>query len=380
MSLPEKNRPIAIIGGGLAGTACAYMLKMRGLDPVIYEAGETLASGASGNSVGLYNPRFSAKWTPEARFYASAYDLALEIFEQLCHPERSEGSHEAKGDSSAGKPPQNDTGDTNRNDIDWSACGALHLIHDEKKDTRFSKTAQNWPWPETRLRLVSAADASEIAGVPITHDALYLADAGYVSPEKLCRALAHGVRVHTSAHIETLEDIEEEIIILAGGMGCLSFTQAAHLPLKPVRGQITHAQSSVDSAALKTNLCYGGYCTPAINGAHTIGASFQHWLDHDDIIAQDDLDNLGKLQDAVPDIFKDLNIAGHRAAVRTTTKDHFPVIGKLAGRANLYVSTGHGSHGILSGLLGAQIIADMITGKPPTLDQDIFEKLSPSRF
>lgn len=57
----KNNKRIAIIGGGLAGTSCAYVLKQYGFEPVIYEAGDKLAYGASGNEVGLYNPRFSKK-------------------------------------------------------------------------------------------------------------------------------------------------------------------------------------------------------------------------------------------------------------------------------------------------------------------------------
>ena len=42
----EGNRPVAIIGGGLAGLACAHALKRRGVEPVVYES----SSRAGGRS------------------------------------------------------------------------------------------------------------------------------------------------------------------------------------------------------------------------------------------------------------------------------------------------------------------------------------------
>ena len=55
----------AIIGGGLAGCALAFSLKQAGVTPVVYESASRLAAGASGNSIGLYNPRFTAERVAE---------------------------------------------------------------------------------------------------------------------------------------------------------------------------------------------------------------------------------------------------------------------------------------------------------------------------
>jgi glycine/D-amino acid oxidase-like deaminating enzyme len=93
---------VAIIGGGLAGCALAWILRQMGQEPVVYEAASELASGASGNFSGLYNPRFSALRGPDADFYAAAFSLALRSFKTL-------------------------------NDIDWSPTGVLILMDTDKK-------------------------------------------------------------------------------------------------------------------------------------------------------------------------------------------------------------------------------------------------------
>lgn len=343
---------ILIIGGGLAGCALAYVLKRRGAEPVILEAGETLASGASGNRIGLYNPRFSAAMTPQARFYSDAYFTALETFTAL-------------------------------DGIDWDPCGTLHLITDEKKARRFPKTFESWSWPEEEMRLVGAEEASAIAGVGIERDALYLPRSGSVCPEKLCRAYARGIETHTGTRIETTGQAREEYgadaVVLACGMGALRFPEAAYLPLRPVRGQVTLVRAAAATETLNCNLCYGGYISRSIDGVQAIGATFQPWLDHSDIVAQDDRDNIEKLRQAVPSM-KDvpLDVIGNRAAVRCATKDHFPVIGVLGD--GVYISAGHGSHGILSALQGAHVLAGMILGGGNSVSPDVAEALSPGRF
>ena len=78
---------VAIIGAGLAGTALAYVLKQGGAEPVIYEASGNIASGASGNDVGLYNPRFTAEQGPEQAFYSDAF------FKAICIAYVAKGGH-----------------------------------------------------------------------------------------------------------------------------------------------------------------------------------------------------------------------------------------------------------------------------------------------
>jgi tRNA 5-methylaminomethyl-2-thiouridine biosynthesis bifunctional protein len=335
---------VAIIGGGLAGCALAYVLKRAGAEPVIYEAGSEIAPGASGNPVGLYNPRFTAEFGPEAEFYSAAFVRALAVFEDMA-------------------------------DIDWNPCGALHLINDEKKEKRFAQTVQNWPAPQ--MRIVDAAEASEIAGIPLSHAALYLPRSGSVSPKTLCAAYVRGVEVQFNAYFSPPEGGGEkyEALVLACGMGVLKFCR--NLPLKAVRGQVSIVRANEVSAKLKTALCYGGYVSAAVNGAHVVGSSFQRWLDHTDLLAQDDADNLAKLVQHVPALVS-LDVIGARAAIRTTAEDHFPVVGQVD--ENLYVSTAHGSHGILSSLMAAEVLAAQILKKKPPLSEAVLQRLSPDRF
>ncbi|MEH6478136.1 MAG: hypothetical protein V7727_20755, partial [Sneathiella sp.] len=67
------------------------------------------------------------------------------------------------------------------------------------------------------MRLVSTDEASEIAGITLSHEALYLPDGGSVSPEKLCAAYMRDVEHHLNAPMENLDRIDADIKVLACG-------------------------------------------------------------------------------------------------------------------------------------------------------------------
>lgn len=345
---------VAIIGAGLAGTALARALTKAGASPVIYEAGDDIASGASGNDLGTVNPRFTAHRTPESDYFTSAFSFARTIFDTL-------------------------------EDIDWEPCGALHLITDEKKEKRYPQTLVNWGWDRDHMRLVTKDEASQIAGIDIDYDALYLPEAGYVSPRKLCEKYSEGVEINFGHKVEDLSDVEADAIVIACGPETKSFPQTDFLPIKTVRGQVTQINETHHSKHLKCNIHYGGYLAKAHpnakgQGVHMLGATFQPWLDHTKIILEDNQENIDKMSAMITSLAGDYDVVGHRASLRITSKDHFPVVGAVPDNPNLYVSTAHGSHGIISTLMAAEILTDMILNRPHCLPLETVNSLSPKRF
>jgi len=338
---------VAIIGGGLAGCAAAFVLKNAGHEPIIYEASDELGSGASGNSVGLYNPRFGAEWSPQSQYYATAFERSLEVFPTL------EG-------------------------FDFNPCGTLHLMMDDKKATQCRKMVEAWPWDDDMMRIVGNKEASRIAGIDIKNDALYLPQAGSVNPKKLCAAYAEGVEVLLNSQIEDLERVDADIVILTSGAALKNFNETQHIDLYSVRGQVSLLSANKQSLNIQCHICYGGYISQARDNVHMVGATFQRELDHDDILADDNNDNLEKLYSAIASFPRDLNVLGARAGVRCASRDYFPVVGAIDER--VYISGAHGSHGILSSLMAAEILGGMIDNKPQSLSSDVIAALCPSRF
>ncbi|MBI4030592.1 MAG: bifunctional tRNA (5-methylaminomethyl-2-thiouridine)(34)-methyltransferase MnmD/FAD-dependent 5-carboxymethylaminomethyl-2-thiouridine(34) oxidoreductase MnmC [Proteobacteria bacterium] len=346
--MPEN---VAIVGGGLAGTAAAFVLKRSGIRPVIFEKTASLASGASGNALGLFNPRLSAHRTAESDFYTAGFAQVARTLREL-----QDGC-----------------------DIKFNPCGSLHIFTDAEKEKRLRGAAERWGWHETHMRILDAEESSRYAGLKVDRGALHLPDAGTVSPQALCRAYADGVDLIFNADIR-IDELKKEYdaVILACGAAVRDFPPLRNSPVHTVRGQVTQAAASDLSAELKINLCFGGYLSPPQGGLHMLGATFQKWLDDCDAKEEDHIDNIRRLERYFPGLAEGLEIKGGRAALRTSSKDRFPLTGRAA--ENLYVSTAHGSHGIVSSLAAAHLLSDMILGAPRSLPARSVRALSPSRF
>ncbi|MFA7276923.1 MAG: FAD-dependent 5-carboxymethylaminomethyl-2-thiouridine(34) oxidoreductase MnmC [Pseudobdellovibrionaceae bacterium] len=355
---PEPRR-VAVVGGGVAGCAAAAALAERGCAVTIFEP-HGIASGASGNPRGLYNPRFSARRSGESDFYASAYARAAAVFLRLMA----------------------------QHDIGFAPVGCLHLITDSDKERRFEAFAENWGWHTDHARLVDAAEASLLSGVTLQHGALYLPDAGALSPARLCKVLSSAASIRQT-QVRVLERVSEgwrvegdvfDAVVLACARGVQQFDGVPSLPLQSIRGQVSFVQENAAFRTLKTALCYGGYCAPCEDGQAVVGSTFQHWLAHTDLLAEDDSSNLEKLAAFAPSLAAGAQVVGGRAGIRVAASDRVPVIGCIQGQDGLYVSVGHGSHGILSGLMGGAFIAADMMGDAQILPRAAQEALSPARF
>ena len=354
----NKSGKVAIIGGGLAGSSIAFECKRYGLYPIVFERNLALASAASGNDTGLVSPRISAELDRYASYFSLGFQSVVRLFDEIA---------------------QSDGGD-----IGWHKCGTLHLMVDERKEKQFAKCVKNWGWDEKDMHMLSKGDVSQQAGIALDYAALFLPQSGSVSPRKLCSYYAGGVDVRYGQEVsdDLLGDLDADIIVLASANGLNKFGLARHIPFGSVRGQVTKVAATPLSSQLQCNLNYAGYCTPAQDGAHMIGATFQRWLTHTDILDEDDQENIAALRGAAPDLADGLEVVDHRAGLRCSVKDYFPVVGKLGqiGGKDVYISGGHGSHGILSSHMATQIIMDQILGRDARLPEQTLRALSPHRF
>lgn len=343
--LPTPRR-VAIIGGGLAGTACAAALRLRGIDHVIFEVADHLASGASGNPAGIFNPRFSAERNAQSDFYSSAFANAARVLR--AHPSLKQ-------------------------------CGSLHLVSDADKARRFQSCLNNWGWHSDHMQFLDQDAVSAVAGMTLGVEALYLPDSGQISPRDLCRDWAGDSECRFSTTFDSSHQGDFDAIIYANGAGARGQDALSWLPVETVRGQIITVRTIPASAQLKTNLCYGGYIGAPLAGQHVVGSSFQKWLTDTEIRVEDTTDILDRLHDVAPDLALH-DVTGARAALRCASQDRFPVIGAVPDSPNTYLSTAHGSHGIISTLTGANLLADLLDSSPVCLPGDSISALSAQRF
>lgn len=347
---------VAVIGAGLAGVNAAAELNAQGLAVDLYEEREPGARG-SGNPRGLFNPRFTSQRGTVSDFYATAFSAALRKFKTT-------------------------------DNIDYKDCGSIHLLTDAEKEKRLRGAADNWNWHDEHMRVLSAEEASEIAGIKIEQQALYLPDAGSVSPVQYCREMAKKVNL-ISERVDKITQrngkwiVNERLydaVVVAAGEGVERFVQTNAIPFHTVRGQLCFTKATEETAKIKTNICYGGYCTPGFDGWHSIGSTFQPWLKDTIVNENDNRDIIENFENKVPALSGEMKAYEARAALRVSAKDRFPVIGEVPGYEGLYISAGHGSHGLTSSLTAAEIITAQITSAVVPVPASVLTALSAQRF
>jgi tRNA 5-methylaminomethyl-2-thiouridine biosynthesis bifunctional protein len=159
-------------------------------------------------------------------------------------------------------------------------------------------------------------------------------------------------------------------------------------------------------------LTYGGYITPAQNGAHSIGATFD-WVDAEALRTDppvhdaDHQRNFDELARVLPDLMSggDQRILSGRAGLRCTTPDHLALAGPVpdydgfmrdfaelrhghpwaryssaAYQPGLYTLTGLGARGLVAGPLAAELVASQIAGEPWPVERDLGTALHAGRF
>ncbi|MEE4465864.1 FAD-dependent oxidoreductase, partial [Azotobacter chroococcum] len=125
-------------------------------------------------------------------------------------------------------------------------------------------------------------EAEELAGVALDSGGLFYPEAGWVHPPALCAHLAAHPNIRLLTHREVLDLHREDgqwcaragetllarapVAVLAGGAEIARFPEAAGLPLKRIRGQISRLPATAASRDLQTVLCAEGYVAPVRDG------------------------------------------------------------------------------------------------------------------
>lgn len=357
-----------VIGGGIAGCSAAASLAQRGADVLLLEKSE-VASAASGNPLGILHPRMEKQWNPATRFYLAAFYYARHMLQR----------QGGKGEW-------------------WDSPGMLqfHKRRDPaKSDARLRELPESLGLAADVARYVEAPEASEIAGIASSSGALYFPGGTWVEPKRWCdRMLAHpSLTVMTGQHVRALQkqdagwlvmagghNFTADVVILANARDVLELLPDKNLPISTSRGQLSFLPFEEASAGIQAILCYEGYVSPARNGMHLCGSTYEYGRQDLIVDPEGHQHNLSVLQRLWPQLFAEIHPATMqgRAALRTVTPDRLPILGEL--EEGLYLSVGHGSRGLLSAPLGAELLASAIFHEPLPCDSDVAAALSPLRF
>ncbi|MSQ72891.1 MAG: bifunctional tRNA (5-methylaminomethyl-2-thiouridine)(34)-methyltransferase MnmD/FAD-dependent 5-carboxymethylaminomethyl-2-thiouridine(34) oxidoreductase MnmC [Betaproteobacteria bacterium] len=368
------NRRAAIIGAGLAGTACAARLAARGWEVELIERNGTIANGASGNPGGILQPILHVGDTANARLSWTAFLYALRHLDQLpLEPSR------------------------------WRKNGVLQIARDERQAERFAAAVAQQQFPRDWVRFVDADGATALAGREVARAALWFGHGASADSAAVCAAqwraaqLAGGAaRLLLDTAIQSLDRTatgwrllaadgalitEAPVVILANAHDCTAFAQARGLPLEQARGQISYLPPDAANA-LAVSVSGEGYCTPLAPGGACVGASFDYGDTDGALRGADHAANIARLAAMLPGFGAGLDplaLPG-RVAFRATTPDRLPIAGALAPHEGLYVLSGLGARGLTWAPLLAEMIAAQLCGEPSPIERDLARAVSPQRF
>jgi tRNA 5-methylaminomethyl-2-thiouridine biosynthesis bifunctional protein len=358
--------PILVIGAGIAGATLARALAERGYRVTVLERGR-VAQGASGNRAGVLFPQLTKQWNTSTAWYFTAYGFAL----------RQLARWKAQGLVFAHGTP-----------------GMLRLPRDADEEAQLRTLHETLGLDASIVHWLERAAASAQAGVELHTGAAFFPEGTWIAPPEICRALLqhnHILLREEHAAIAVTRDGDGWAVTLTGGevlaarhVCITSAHESAELladyglRLHAVGGQVTEYVAGDAAPRLRSILCHKGYvipCVPSIN-SYLMGATY-HREDMLAVTAVRHEENLQQLQRIVPQLAQG-QVVGGRSAIRATTPDRMPYVGAVD--VGLYVSTGHGSRGLLSAPLAAEMIAGSIAGEIMPVTQAMVNAVNPMRF
>jgi len=390
VSYNEKNA--VIIGAGLSGLATAWALIKRGWKITLIDRHASIAQEASGNPAGLLMPRLTQDETLDSRFYINAYVHAVQCLNRL---------------------------QTNSADQFWFKTGNV-LVDD---DDKLKNICESHQYPEDFIKYINSYNTKATAGVELKRDALLLVNAGWVNVKRLCDAIKrecgsrldyvqanvsdvrfnHGKWQITGEHNDVI--IMADCVVAANGSMARRFSVLEWLPLDAVRGQLTIIDQTHKSRNIKCGISAERYITPAYEGRHIVGASYNLHDESPGLSSLDQAENISSLNRMIPAVLEQQSEKTGRVAFRAVSKDRVPLVGCVPDRdmfnkdypdlhhgrhprhypagaylPGLYLSTAHGSRGLASCFISGELIASMICAEPVPVEKDVVDYLNPARF
>jgi tRNA 5-methylaminomethyl-2-thiouridine biosynthesis bifunctional protein len=378
---PANAKRAIIIGAGLAGSSCAQRLAERGWRVQLIERHRAPAQEASGIPAGLVRPVFSLDWNTHSRFtsaaflYATRHQAALEkLGQETIHGEG----------------------------------GVLQLARDASHFDKQQRIIEQFALPADLVKVVQTREAGELAGAPVAGPACWFPKAVWADPASMCQSnlgaseefvgILYGRDVAGLRRVDGRWEVLDAcgqmlasapVVVLANALAANRFSQAAWLPLRPVRGQVSLMRQQA-GRNLRIAVCRDGYVTPAVHGMHCLGSSFHEDMPDQGMRDEDHVANLSRLEAMLPGFGDGIaaEMLGGRVAFRAMSFDRLPVLGALpdtqsqdtTGKDGLFACLALGSRGMTWAALAAEIVASRISGEPMPVEGSLLKALGPSRF
>ncbi|MQF92392.1 MAG: FAD-dependent oxidoreductase [SAR202 cluster bacterium] len=353
--LTTGSRDVVIVGGGIVACLSGYLLGRRGYKVTILEA-DSLGSHASGFAFGGLDP-LTGIGLPEPLL-----DFSLWCF--VRHRSLARELHEATGI-----------------DVGFELRDRLNLAFNNE-ETKVLKDQIEWmkdvggftvEWvSNAEARRLEPQVSGEITG------ALYQRSPGALEPYRFILAAMraaerYGVEMLQRRAIGLISDgdrvtgvtlesgtIDAGIVVLAMGpwTGLASEWCGVDIPVTPLKGQILRLRTLHDPLKMAVNYAHS-YVATKSDGLIWAGTTEEE-------TGFDDSLNSAARDSIMADFLKmipgmtDAELLQQTACLRPLSADGLPIVDKVTGWENLYVSTGAGRKGILWSTGMAHALFEMI--------------------
>lgn len=405
----QQSKPqfdVIVIGAGLAGLTSAAALSKQNLKVALLDEKEEPAAGASGQSQLVMYAKFPSERNKLFTFVEHCLNNSLQYYQSI-----QESSKQLKF---------------------WHPCGVLQLAWNEKeaeKQARFSANIKQLPGDF--VRSIDENEASSYAGFNLKTGGLWFEKAGWLDPKMYAAYLLNSNKIECFYKQQVCElsqapdktwlvttkhhQFTANNVVVCTSNNSTELSQLSHLPIKPLRGQVTSIRNknNIQAQEAKCVLTGEGYLCPPVEGWHHFGATFN--LDSVDTCTnlKDNEKNFLAIQNwnptwlattDSPSTLCDFDLTS-KAGLRCTTPDYIPIVGqapvfdemlatfaKLRVGANsckhlyghyyegLYLNIGHGSKGLFTTPIAAELITQEICGGAPPVNENLRTMLSPARF
>lgn len=379
----KENANILIIGAGIAGLSVAYKLKKLGFNVKVAEKMSEVATNGSGNFCGVAEPLITKNGVKLGQMHIAAFLEAIKFYKKYI-PKKFK-----------------------------NFCGVKEFAYNEELKQRY-KMAKN-----EIFEFYENGDINE------PYPYIFIKNGAVLMPKKICKFLSKKLEIlyeyefinfckfengyNVKFNTKNGEKTEFcDILIFAMG----SFSEELFgggknpklnldetMQISSVRGQTTLLKPF-----LKTDfpLSARGYITPPLKGIQLIGATYDRYLYYDKSRKMDDARNIDSISEFID---KKVKIISSNVGYRSYSGDRFPLVGGFVDTVafkeiykslpwtknknsdlrpvylpNLYISSSHGSRGLTTAILGAELICDYILNRPFCVTKDIINELNPNRF
>jgi sarcosine oxidase, subunit beta len=358
-----ESAEVVIVGGGALGTSVAYHLTELGVTDVVLLERDLLGSGSTSRSAGGIRTQFADELNIR---------IALRSLDELeTFPDRLGV------------------------DVDLRQAGYLFLLDDEADVRRFRTALALQAELQVPSRELTPAEASAIVPGLIVDDILaatFCPLDGYATPEAVVQgyagaAAARGVRIRQRCPVEAISVVDGTIvsvetssgsirtgtIVCAAGAWSRDVAALAGVDL-PVHGEERWMHYTPESAGLPAPLPLTiDFATSFYFHSEGPGLVFGG--------REASLEELAERVEKRLPLLADLPVQASWWGYYEMSPDHNALVGETAEPSRFLYGTGFSGHGFQQSPAVGEHLAELVVGRPPTLDLSAFrvERFSEGR-